>query len=120
LGQNPDSGAINPINCHIPLLFALYCHLREIILANNINPETNITELKEKLDNLLNHDFSVLNRWFRAGEIGELKREIDEYEEYKKNYRIFQSIRLYLSGFYEKYEYPFEIYILGKKHNIDY
>ena len=117
LAQDPNSGAINPINCHIPLLFALYCHLREVIRANNINPKTNITELKEKLDNLLNHDFSFLNRWLRSGEIAELKRKIDEYEE---NYRIFQSIKLYLSGFYEKYEYPFEIYILGKKHNIDY
>jgi GTPase SAR1 family protein len=117
LAKDPNSGAINPINCHIPLLFALYCHLREVILANNVNPKTNITELKEKLDNLLNHDLSFLNRWLRSGEIAELKREIDEYEE---NYRIFQSIKLYLSGFYEKYEHPFEIYIQGKKHNIDY
>jgi GTPase SAR1 family protein len=115
LAQDPNSGAINPINCHIPLLFALYCHLREVIRANNVNPKTNITELKEKLDNLLNHDFSFLNRWLRSGEIAELKRKIDEYEE---NYRIFQSIKLYLSGRYEEYEEPFEIYIQGKKHNI--
>jgi GTPase SAR1 family protein len=109
LVQNPDSGAINPINCHIPLLFALYCHLLKII------PTTNIEDLEEKLNNLLDHDFSFLNRWLRPGEIAELKRNIDEYEE---NYRIFQSIKLYLSGRYEEYEEPFEIYIQGKKHNI--
>jgi hypothetical protein len=67
------------------------------------------------LNNLLDHDFSFLNRWLRPGEIAELKRNIGEYEE---NYRIFQSIKLYLSGRYEEYEEPFEIYIQGKKHNI--
>lgn len=115
LAQNPNTGAIHPINCHIPLLFALYCHLREVILASNVNPKTNITELKEKLDNLLNHDFSFLNRWLRPGKIAELEKKIGEYEE---NYRIFQSIKSYLSGRYEEYEEPFEIYIQGKKYDI--
>lgn len=94
LAKNPN-GKIDPLNVHLPVIFALWCSLRQNILF----AQRNIEQIEEKLENFENMNW--LLRFFNRNQINLLEKQKENYETLQqKNLEIMETLKQELQDAY--------------------